>query len=247
MARFILSTPLAVTGLSAGLISAAGFFATPAQAICLTGGLNTSGNTCVTFNNTGASTATLLFSDPGLNTDQYLQLGFGSQNLGSTPTPVLPSGFSVTNIEYSLDNATFLPFGTGSASQAISNSAASSFTALYTPSFQLPSPLPGSDTTLYVRYTLPSTITTDGQLIGVYLRSNTNGNTNASPNNQDPAGTNLLSTAAIDGGTLLTRDHTLDLSSPPPASDVPGPLPLMGAAAAFGVSRRLRRRISGKA
>ncbi len=30
---------------------------------------------------------------------------------------------------------------------------------------------------------------------------------------------------------------------PPPPSDVPGPLPLFGAAAAFGMSRRLRRRI----
>jgi hypothetical protein len=248
MIRFRLPTPVLTAGLSLGLVAASGFIATPAQAICLTGTLNTSGNTCVTFNNTGTSTATLLFSDPGINSDQYLQIGFGSQGLGGTnPPPTLSSGFTVTNIEYSLDNISFTPFGSGAASQAISNNGASSFTALYTPSFTLPNPLPSSNTTLYVRYTLPSTITTDGQEIGVYLRSNTNNASQVSPNTTDSAGTTLLSTAAGDGGTLLTRSNTLDLSTPPPASDVPGPLPLMGGAAAFGFSRRLRRRMGRKA
>jgi hypothetical protein len=247
MVRFSFSASLVTTGLSVSLIGLAGFVASPAQAICLSGTLNTTGNTCSTFNNTGTSTATLLFADPGLNTDEFLQIGFSSQNLGTTPPPIQSSGFSVTNIQYSLDNVTFLPFGTGSASQAISNSGVNSFQALYTPSFQLPAPLPSSGTTLYVRYTLPSTITTDGQLIGVYLRTNTNGNPNVGTT-VDSAGTTLLSTAAGDGGTLLTRDNILDLTTPPtPTSAVPGPLPLMGAAAAFGVSRRLRRRISGKA
>lgn len=247
MIRFRLPTPVLTAGLSLGLVGASGFIATPAQAICLTGGLNTSGNTCDTFNNTGTTTATLLFTDPGLNSDQYLQIGFGSTNLGSTATnPSLPSGFSVTNIEYSIDNINFSPFGPGSASQAISNNNGSTFTALYTPSFQLPSPLPGSGTTLYVRYTLPSTITTNGQVIGVYLRSNINGATNASPT-QDSANTNLLSSSSGDGGGVTTRSNTLDLTTPPPASDVPGPVPLMGGAAAFGFSRRLRRRIERKA
>lgn len=212
-----------------------------AAALCLSGSLNTTGNTCNTFNNTGTSTATLLFSDPGINSDRYLQLGFSSANLGSTPPPTQSSGFSISGIEYSLDNVNFQAFGSGTVNQAISNNGTSSFTALYTPILTLPSALPVSGSTLYIRYSLPSTITTDGQLIGVYLRSNVNGNLNAAPNNQDPAGTNLLSTAAVDGGNLLTRDHTVDLSAPPPVT-TPGPLPLIGAAAAFGWGRRLRRR-----
>lgn len=212
-----------------------------ASALCLSGSLNTTGNTCNTFNNTGSTSATLLFTDPGINSDSYLQLGFGSAGLGSTPPPTLSSGFSINAIEYSLDNITFLPFGSGTVNQAISNNGTSSFTALYSPILTLPSALPASNSTLYIRYSLPTTISSNGQQIGVYLRSNTNGNLNAAPNNQDPAGTNLLSTAAGDGGNLLTREHILDLSTPPPAP-TPGPLPLLGAAAAFGCARRLRRR-----
>ena len=245
MIRLALSKPVLTAGLSLGLISASGFMAAPAQAICLTGGLNTTGNTCTTFNNTGTSTGTLLFSDPGLNTDAFIQIGFGSASLGSTPPPTKPSGFSVTNIEYSLDNISYQPFGTGTVNQAISNNGTSSFTALYTPILALPNPLPNTGTNLYVRYTLPSTITTDGKQIGIYLRANTNGDFQSAPAS-DAAGTSILSTAAPNGGTLLTRDSTLDLSTPPPA-DVPGPLPLLGGAAAFGFSRRLRRRIGRKA
>ena len=45
------------------------------------------------------------------------------------------------------------------------------------------------------------------------------------------------------GGTI-----TLDVKDPnPPTTAVPGPLPVLGAGAAFGYSRRLRRRILGKA
>jgi hypothetical protein len=36
---------------------------------------------------------------------------------------------------------------------------------------------------------------------------------------------------------------TATLAPPPPPAAVPGPLPLFGAAAAFGMSRRLRRKI----
>jgi hypothetical protein len=214
-----------------------------ASALCLSGTLNTTGNTCNTFNNTGTSTATLLFSDPGINSDRYLQIGFSSASLGSTPPPVASSGFQISNIQYSLDNTTFTPFnsaGSGTVNQAISNDGTSSFTAFYTPILTLPSPLPASDTSLYIRYTLPSTITSNGKQIGVYLRTNSTGNLQASPNTKDQAGTDLLSTAAVpDNGNLLTRDHTVDLSAPP---TVPGPLPLIGAAAAFGWGRRLRRR-----
>lgn len=228
-----------------GMIGGVVAVGSPAHALCLTGGLNTTGNNCQTFNNTGTTTATVLFTDLGLNGDQFLQIGFGSASLGSTPPPTTSSGFSVSNIEYSLDGSSFTAFGTGAASQAISNNGSSSFTALYTPSLTLGSPI--TSNLLYVRYTLPSTITTDGQLIGVYLRSNSNGNAQANPNQFDPAGTTLLSTAAGDNGTLLTRDHTLDLTTPPITSSAPGPLPLLGGASAFAFSRRLRRRLASQA
>ncbi len=161
-------TSLAGAGL--GLIGAITLGGAPAQAICLSGTLNTTGNTCSTFNNTGTNTATVLLTDAGLNSAQYLQIGFASQSLGSTPLPTQSSGFSITDIQYSLDNTNYTPFnaaGSGIVNQDISNNAASSFTALYTPFFQLPNPLPASNTNLYVRYTLPSTITTNGQQIDI--------------------------------------------------------------------------------
>ena len=40
-----------------------------------------------------------MFTDPGINSDRYLQLGFGSAGLGSTPPPTLSSGFSISAIE----------------------------------------------------------------------------------------------------------------------------------------------------
>jgi len=47
------------------------------------------------------------------------------------------------------------------------------------------------------------------------------------------------------GGTIVLN---VDANDPnPPTTAVPGPLPILGAGAAFGYSRRLRRRILGKA
>lgn len=56
--------------------------------------------------------------------------------------------------------------------------------------------------------------------------------------------TTWLETVSNGAGSAVTSS-SLSPSSPAPApsSSVPGPLPLFGAAAAFGVSRRLRKRI----
>jgi hypothetical protein len=57
----------------------------------------------------------------------------------------------------------------------------------------------------------------------------------------DPVGPSVYSYSftTIEAGTYATAT----LATPPPPAGVPGPLPLFGAAAAFGMSRRLRRRI----
>jgi hypothetical protein len=54
------------------------------------------------------------------------------------------------------------------------------------------------------------------------------------------------SVAAADRG-MLSGYIALIYDYDPPASAVPGPLPLLGAAAAFGWSRKIRRRISSQA
>jgi hypothetical protein len=62
---------------------------------------------------------------------------------------------------------------------------------------------------------------------------------------QYTAFTNVTSNpfAQQSGGTIV-----INVNDPnPPTTAVPGPLPVLGAGAAFGYSRRLRRRILGKA
>jgi MYXO-CTERM domain-containing protein len=49
------------------------------------------------------------------------------------------------------------------------------------------------------------------------------------------------------GGSSITASGPMNLPSVvPPSSSVPGPLPLLGAGAAFGWSRRLRRQITAR-
>jgi len=57
----------------------------------------------------------------------------------------------------------------------------------------------------------------------------------------------LLSTWTLqpaDGLDPYTANDSINLIAGPPSAAVPGPLPLLGAGAAFGWSRRLRKRIA---
>jgi MYXO-CTERM domain-containing protein len=58
---------------------------------------------------------------------------------------------------------------------------------------------------------------------------------------------NYQSTLASGQITGITNTFTTTAPTPPPASGVPGPLPLLGAGAAFGFSRRIRSRIKAAA
>jgi hypothetical protein len=53
----------------------------------------------------------------------------------------------------------------------------------------------------------------------------------------------LVSVNDSDGGVFRISSLTVEQATPPPPAGVPGPLPLSGIAIAFGMSRRLRRRI----
>jgi hypothetical protein len=60
-----------------------------------------------------------------------------------------------------------------------------------------------------------------------------------------PPSSTSVSIAWVQGGVNNALLNTsLDFVTNPPAIPVPGPLPLFGAATAFGFSRRLRRRVS---
>jgi MYXO-CTERM domain-containing protein len=58
------------------------------------------------------------------------------------------------------------------------------------------------------------------------------------------AGLGFTTTGLIGTWTLDGTSETIQLILAPPTSAVPGPLPLIGAGAAFGWSRRLRKRIA---
>jgi hypothetical protein len=58
-------------------------------------------------------------------------------------------------------------------------------------------------------------------------------------------GSNFVNSVFIDGSTLYAATgNGLSIAQlPPPPTSAPGPLPVLGAAAAFGMARRLRQRL----
>jgi hypothetical protein len=64
-------------------------------------------------------------------------------------------------------------------------------------------------------------------------------------NGKSLLGIGITTTGLLGTWTLAEIGDTIEVrTGAPPAANVPGPLPLFGAAAAFGYSRRLRRRVS---
>jgi len=69
---------------------------------------------------------------------------------------------------------------------------------------------------------------------------------NATFNGQTLLGLGFTTPGLIGTWTIIGTSETINVlvGAPPAPSAVPGPLPLLGAGAAFGYSRRLRRRVS---
>jgi MYXO-CTERM domain-containing protein len=67
-----------------------------------------------------------------------------------------------------------------------------------------------------------------------------NGNKTYSPK---IASDTFTSTLTVTSGVIQSVTSTVNVVPAPPSSKVPGPLPLLGAGAAFGFSRRLRQRV----
>ena len=74
--------------------------------------------------------------------------------------------------------------------------------------------------------------------------SNTEIVSSATFNSTTLAGLGFATTGLIGTWTLDGTSETIQLILGPPTAAVPGPLPLLGAGAAFGWSRRLRKRIA---
>ena len=184
------------------------------QAPAQAGCLSTSaGTNCLTFNQ----------SSPSLAIDRaYTDADFIS-NTRLDDIRFYQNGFTsglpitLTDIAYSLNNGTtWLTTNLSSTSYTI----APGFTDETNSTNLLTSPVVGAQNMVQLRFTIPTTPTLA------------------------PAGKRIVSFLANSGTSpqTQTRTHTLNDDTPPSAA-TPGPLPLLGAGAAFGFSRRLRSRL----
>ena len=90
----------------------------------------------------------------------------------------------------------------------------------------------------------PNPLPNDGPLFAWDLGNVTAGNVDADYLDLTTLGTSYLVTSG-DYGPSTTQTYVVLVTPPPASAAVPAPLPLFGAAAAFGASRRLRRRLNG--
>jgi hypothetical protein len=227
---------------SVGLLAAGLVLDTPqAKAACLTGDLSSlaDGNGCLTFDpstqsNAAPDYAYVQYLDPNINVNTYFQMAFYDANVAP-----LESTFNITDIEYGFTSpantlpTTWTPFTTSSL--IASETSTTFFTNIVTISST-----PTSNS-LYIRYRITADASLlNGAKLEVNLLSNSDGNNALDEDSNGP----LLVAASVgqpaNGFVDLSRYNTVVSSNNPPA---PGPLPIAGALAAFGVSRQLRRRI----
>lgn len=218
-------------------ISATGLLlVTPqAKAACLTGDLSalTHGNGCLTFDpstqsNAAPDYAYVQYLDSNIDVNQYFQMAFYDANTGP-----LESTFTITDIEYGFTSpANTLP--TSWTAFSTSSLIASETSTTYFTNIVNISSTPTSNS-LYIRYRIAADASLlNGARLEANLLSNSDNNT---------AGGLLVAASTgqpANGFVDLSRYNTVASSNNPPA---PGPLPIAGAFAAFGVSRQLRRRI----
>ena len=213
----------AVAATSASIFSQA-----PVHAACVTAGPGTSQN-CVTFDS-AATTTTLTafgFEDVGwVDGTALTNLRFSANStvLGSTDDwTFTPDPITISNIEYSFgwtgDEGTTTWTQAGLTSTSVTLGSAGTSVNAITGNNTSGSIAKGSafGTTFAVRFTVPTTTTSNNGQIGVRV-----GNTGAPAGNQSQ--TRLFNATSSSTGT-------------------PGPLPLLGAGVAFGLSRRLRSRV----
>ena len=223
---------------SFSLVAAGLLLDTPkAKAVCLTGNLDAvsgQGNGCLTFNpntqsNAAPDYAYVQYLDGNIPSNKYFQIAFYDANVAP-----LESTFTITNIEYGYSSpantvpTSWTPFSTSSVV------ACDACTSYFTNVLALgTAPLSNS---FYVRYRIAADSTLkNGAKLEVNLLSNSNGLLDSDNKLLAAAGSGQQDNNFVD----LARTNTVVNST----NSAPGPLPIAGALAAFGVSRQLRRRI----
>ena len=222
---------------SVGLLAAGLVLDSPkAKAVCLTGDLSAlaEGNACLTFDpntqsNAAPDYAYVQYLDSNISSNKYFQMAFYDANVAP-----LESTFTITDIEYGYSSpantlpTTWTPFSTSSVV------ACDTCTSYFTNVLTLVSAPPSNS--FYVRYRIAADSSLkNGAKLEVNLLSNNDGNLDSGAELLDAAASGQSANRFVD----LSRYNTVVNST----NSAPGPLPVVGALAAFGVSRQLRRRI----
>jgi hypothetical protein len=170
-------------------------------------------NNCVTYDTTGGTTQAIL-----TYTDVNL---FQNNNWQITASTATVANFS--NWEYGSNGTTWNSFNPGFVTSGAFQ-AGTIFNTLSTPSAPAGNPF-------YIRVTLSNTATLNAPY-QFLVRTNKNSYTNSNGLLDDDASNNFSS-----------NTRTFSRVDDPATAATPGPLPLMGAAAAFGYSRKIRKAI----
>lgn len=194
-----------------------------AKALCLPGGAPTP---CTTFNPRTDSQVIRQLNLENPTQLKYLQAAPTSSNI--KPQKITSIAYSKLNPGSNFNAASFIPMD----AQLFTN---------HSPAYN-----PGSvvqvsgviGNSIWIRYQIdasPANTLVDGDGVQLAFIGNNNG---------DKQGTQYLSS---DGRNFYFASTFQNVAFDPKPSDVPAPLPLLGAGAAFGFSRRLRQRAQARA
>jgi hypothetical protein len=195
-----------------------------AKALCLPGGAPTP---CTYFNPKSNSQVIrqLFLNEP--RQLKYFQAAPASSNV--QPQKITSIAYSLTNPGVNFNAASFIPID----AQLFTN-----VSPAYNPGTVVNVTAPVLGSSIWVRYQIdasPANTLVDGDGVQLAFIGNNNG---------DKQGTQYLSS---DGKNFYFADVFQHIALDPKPTEVPAPLPLLGAGAAFGFSRRLRRRAQFRA
>ena len=220
MKRATLAALLATGALGLGV----SLGAPEAKALCLPGGAPTP---CTYFNPKSNSQVIrqLFLNEP--RQLKYFQAAPASSNV--QPQKITSIAYSLTNPGVNFNAASFIPMD----AQLFTN-----VSPAYNPGTVVNVTAPVLGSSIWVRYQIdasPANTLVDGDGVQLAFIGNNNG---------DKQGTQYLSS---DGKNFYFADDFQHIALDPKPTEVPAPLPLLGAGAAFGFSRRLRRRAQFRA
>ncbi|MFM9110897.1 MAG: hypothetical protein ACKOPN_09980 [Prochlorococcaceae cyanobacterium] len=248
--KFNIATTLGLAAIGAAAVS----IGSPAQAVCRPGTPDFQGNYCQTFGPGGTNTVKWEVMGSQIGTRSWFQIGFGATDaLGNDLVPVPSPLWSVNNVHVTIER--------------ISGTGVGTYTYPGTPTNVFAAPLNSPpNKNLWMAFAPVSVSTATGGAFTTFNNSDTITFSYQLPTaaNGLDDGDQIIARALLNRNGAVTGELDYDgdhpvlrttTASPVVGSElsathvyrVPGPVPLLGAAAAFSASRRLRRRVKAAA